>query len=401
MTTQVAERAMPWVLITATGMATFAVTASGVTRAPFLIAMSQDLGVSLAMIANLFGISSVAWGTASFLAGMGSDRMGRRPFLICAPIALAVALAGVAFGQSYLAVVTWATLAGGCSGLFTGVSLAEVAGRVADRQRARAIGWVMAGQSLTLLVGVPLASWIGAAIGWRGVHLCIALLALISAVVMFAATAPLANKTGEVGKAVSRPPPLLRNAFTGPVIRLLSSVIAERVCFGLAAVYYATFMLQTYDLSLRALALPMAIFAAGNILGTLVGGQLGDRVRNRMLAFALSLLAAGAVALLLFGWHAGASVSVALGFAYMFFMALSRPSLMAALADVPEEIRGTVMGLNSTAASAGWLVAAALGGWILSAGGFAGFGPLSAILAIIGAGLALTGRRQQQGGGGR
>ncbi len=398
MTTQDTERAMPWALIAATGMATFAITASGVTRAPFLIAMSQDLDVSLAMIANLFGISSVAWGITSFLAGMGSDRMGRRPFLIFAPVALAITLTGVAFGQSFLAVVIWATLAGGCSGLFTGVSLAEVAGRVADRQRARAIGWVMAGQSLTLLVGVPLATWIGASIGWRGVHLCVAALTLISALVMFAVTAPPASKAGGVGKALSLPPPLLRSVFTAPVIRLLSSVIAERVCFGLAAVYYATFMLQTYDLSLRALALPLAIFAAGNILGTLAGGQLGDRIRNRMLTFALSLLTAGAVALLLFGWYAGVIISVALGFAYMFFMALSRPSLMAALANVPAEVRGTVMGLNSTAASAGWLVAAALGGWILSTVGFAGFGPLAAILAIIGAGLALAGRRKQQRG---
>ena len=398
MTTQDAARPMPWMLIAASCVATFAITASGVTRSPFLIAMSQDLDVSLAAIANLFGITSVAWGTASFLAGMGSDRMGRRPFLIFAPIALAVTLTGVAQGQSYLGVVTWATLAGGCSGLFTGVSLAEVASRVGDRQRGRALGWVMAGQSLTLLVGVPLATWIGAEIGWRGVHLCVAGLALFSALGMFAATRPVAKKPSSSVGAAFPPPPLLRNAFTGPVIRLLSSVIAERICFGLAAVYYATFMLQTYDLSLRALALPMAIFAAGNILGTLAGGQLGDRIRNRMLTFALALLAAGVVALFLFGWQGGVFVSVGLGFAYMFFTALSRPSLMAALANVPAEVRGTVMGLNSTAASAGWLAAAALGGWILSTVGFAGFGPLSAVLAVIGAVLALSGRRHQQGG---
>ena len=70
----------------------------------------------------------------------------------------------------------------------------------------------------------------------------------------------------------------------------------------------------------------------------------------------------------------------------------SRPSLMAALADVPSEVRGTVMGLNSTAASAGWLAAAALGGWILSTIGFSGFGPLAGALAILGAVLALLGR---------
>jgi DHA1 family inner membrane transport protein len=385
-----APRPMPWLLIAATCLATFAITASGVTRAPFLIHMSQDLDVGLGAIANLFGLTSIAWGLTSFVAGIGSDRLGRRPFLVGAPVALAGALIGVAMGQSFLAVAVWATVAGGCSGLFTGVSMAEIASRVTDRQRGRALGWVMAGQSMTLLVGVPMASWIGASIGWRGVNYCIAGLSLVAALAMVSVTASVAG-AGPAGTA-SRPH-LLRRALSGTVVRLLGCVIAERICFGLAAVYYATFMLQTYGLSLQALALPLAIFAAGNILGTIGGGQLGDRIRNRMLTFATALIGAGIVALLLFGWQVGVWVSSGLGFAFMFTNALSRPSLMASLANVPAEVRGTVMGLNSTAASAGWLAAAAMGGWILSTVGFAGFGPFSALLAMVGAILALSGRR--------
>jgi DHA1 family inner membrane transport protein len=382
-------RPMPWLLIAATCLATFAITASGSTRAPFLVTMSQDLGVSLGAIANLIGMSSIAWGLVSFAAGIGSDLIGRKPFLVGAPIALAVAMTGVGQGQSFLAVAVWATVAGGTCGLFTGVSMAEIAGRVTDRQRGRALGWIMTGQSMTLLIGVPLASWIGASIGWRGVNYCVAGLSLVSALAMVVVTKSVVRE-GAVRRAAKRPS--LRTALTGPVLRLLGSVIAERICFGLSAVYYATFMLQTYDLSLQFLALPLMIFALGNILGTIVGGQLGDRLHDRALTFALALMASGIVAILLFGWQAGIGVSTALGFTFMFTNALSRPSLMAALADVPAEVRGTVLGLNSTAASAGWLGAAAIGGWILATVGFAGFGPFAAVLAILGAILALSGR---------
>jgi predicted MFS family arabinose efflux permease len=63
---------------------------------------------------------------------------------------------------------------------------------------------------------------------------------------------------------------------------------------------------------------------------------------------------------------------------------------MAALADVPAEVRGTVMGLNSTVASGGWLAAAAVGGWIIADIGFAGFGPLIAGLTVAAAIIALA-----------
>lgn len=388
-----AKTRFPWALLAAACLGTFAVTSGGTTRAPFLLDMAADLEVGLPMVANLFGLTSVAWGITSFVAGTGSDRWGRRPFLVGGLVALALALVGVADGEDFSTVMVWVAIAGGCSGLFTGVSLAEVSLRVADGQRGRAISWVMSGQSLTLLVGVPLAAWIGAGIGWRGVHVCVAALALVAALAMFLTTGPAATSTAApVAHAARRPS--LALALSGPVIKLLASVIAERICFGLAAVYYATFLQTTHALTLRALAPPLAVFALGNILGTLQGGRLADRLANRRLTFAVAMIASAAVAMVLFAWHPALAITVPLAFAYAFLNALSRPSLMALLASVPVEVRGTVMGLNSTAASVGWLGAAALGGWMLTTVGFAGFGPLIAVMALAAATLSVSGPRR-------
>jgi predicted MFS family arabinose efflux permease len=149
---------MPWALLAAACLGMFAASSSGTTRAPFLIDMARDLDTSLPLVANLMAITSVAWGASSLLAGAGSDRWGRRPFLIGGPAGLALCMVGVSMSGSFLGVTTWATLAGGCAGAFTGVLMAEASARTVDRQRGRALGWVMAGQSLTLLVGVPLAA---------------------------------------------------------------------------------------------------------------------------------------------------------------------------------------------------------------------------------------------------
>jgi DHA1 family inner membrane transport protein len=261
----------------------------------------------------------------------------------------------------------------------------EVSARVLPTQQGRALGWVMSGQSLTLLVGVPLAAWVGSWIGWRGVNLCIAVLALITATGLLAITA---RRPG-IAPVAARRVPSVRAALSRPVLRLLAMGIAERICYGLVAVYYATFLQSTYGLSLEAVALPLAVFAIGNILGTLLGGQLADRLANRLAIFASAMLASAVAALALFGWQQDVQTSVALGFVYVFCNAIARPSLMASLSDVPEHVRGTVMGLNVTSNSIGWLGAAGLGGWMIGSFGFAGFGPLAAAVAAIGGALAL------------
>ena len=379
---------MPWTLLIVASLAMFTVAASGTTRAPFLIDMARDLSVSVPTVANLVAITSVSWGITSMIAGPGSDRWGRRPFLIGGPLALALSATGVAIADSFLAVAAWATAAGGCCGLFSGVIFTEVSSRASAQQQGRALGWVMSGQSLTLLVGVPLAALVGSWIGWRGVNLCIAVLALITAIALFAVTA---------GRHAAAPAPtrrpLMRTALSRPVLRLLGMGIAERICYGLVAVYYATFLQSTYAVALDAVALPLAVFALGNIIGTLLGGHLADRMTDRLGIFAAAMFASGAAALALFGWRSDVQTSVALGFGYVFFNAIARPSLMASLTDVPEHVRGTVMGLNVACNSIGWLGAAALGGWMIGGFGFGGFGPLAAVVAAIGGSLALSGRR--------
>lgn len=378
---------MPWALLAAACLGMFAASSSGTTRAPFLLDMARDLSASLTMVANLMAMTSVAWGASSLVAGAGSDRWGRRPFLIGGPLGLAASLVGVAISPGYWSVALAVTLAGTFAGGFTGVIMAEASARTVDRQRGRALGWVMAGQSFSLLLGVPLAAWIGTYIGWRGVALAVGAIAVMAALGLLVTTLVPAG-------APSRPPaarPSMRGALSGPVLRLLAMGVTERVCYGLSVVYFATFLQATYGLTPAGVAIPLGVIALGNILGTVVGGYLADRLPHRLRTFALAMSASAVIALALYGWTPGLVATVGIGFAYIFANAIARPALMAALANVPDEIRGTVLGLNVTSASFGWLGAAAVGGWVMSSVGFGGFGPLAAASALAGAALGFGG----------
>lgn len=380
---------LPWALIASACLAMFATSSSGATRSPFLLEMARDLDVSLSLTANIMAMTSISWGVASLVAGPLSDRHGRRPFLIGGALGLALGTVGVAVSESFAGVAFCATAAGAAAGCLSTAMVTEVSSRVEDRQRGRALGWVLSGQSMALLLGVPLAAFAGAAIGWRGVNLCVAAIVLLSAFGLF-----LTTRRPVAASGARRSKPSYRGALTPVVLRLLSMGVAERTCYALGVVFFATFLQESHGITVAALALPLAIFATGNILGTILGGQLADRLGNRLLVYAGALLACAAAALPLFLWTPALWVSVGFGFAFTMASAVSRPALMASLSNVPDEVRGTVLGLNVTASSFGWLFGAALGGLVVALWGFAGFAPLAAGFALLGAALAFGGVRR-------
>lgn len=383
---------MPWAVVGACCLGMFAATASGSSRSPFLLDMAADFDVSLPLIANLFGVTSVCWGLSAYLAGRASDVIGRRVFLVGAPLLLATEIAAAATAQTYLLLAAYIAFAGLACGAFTASAMAEVSLRAPNEFRGRALGWVMSGQSLTLLIGVPTAAWLGAYVGWRGVHFALCGLAFLAAAVCFFVSRPSAGDPQATALQGHSSPPL-REALNGPLVRLFGALIVERVCFGLSAFYYPAYLRTAYDLEIAQVALPLFGFALGNILGTIIGGQIADKLPNRRVSFGLMLLIAGVFAMVWFTWRPGLLGTALLGVGFSLFDAISRPPLLAAMADVPPEVRGLVMGLNSSIASIGWLTAALIGGWLYAGAGFGAFGPLMLVMCVVGALVVLPDSR--------
>jgi predicted MFS family arabinose efflux permease len=69
---------------------------------------------------------------------------------------------------------------------------------------------------------------------------------------------------------------------------------------------------------------------------------------------------------------------------------------MATFSEVPAELRGTILGLNISMSSVGWLGAATLGGWLVARYGFASLGVLTVGVAGTGALLAVIAWRAQR-----
>jgi predicted MFS family arabinose efflux permease len=372
---------MPWGMLVTLSAATFLVTGSAIALSPFLLDIARDLGATLGAVANLVGVMSVSWGIVSVAAGAASDRIGRRPVLVAAILALGAARLGLSLTRGFAAAAMWQLLAGVGGGGFMGTVFATVSDRVPPAHRGRALGWVITGQSLSLVVGVPLVTLLGAFGGWRvaiSTHAATALLAAVG-VWLVVPGGP------TVAPAAGRPRAALRGQVGLRVVALLLANTMERTCFATMAVYLATFLLTTYGVAMQTLALALALVALGNLVGNVLGGWLADRVAARPLAFAAASMATAALALPLMLWRPAVGVSVALGFAYSLANAAGRPALMATLSEVPAEVRGAILGLNVSMSSVGWLAATALGGWLVGRHGFGSLGVLTAGVSCAGA----------------
>jgi MFS transporter, DHA1 family, inner membrane transport protein len=374
-----------WMLV-ALSAANFTVTSSGSATAPFLQQIAEDLGTTLPAIAHLFAVQAITWGTAALVAGTFALRLGRRSVLVASVVLLAATRIGFALSPNYAAAFTWQLVSGVCGGAFMGTVFAAVSDHVPAGARGRALSWVITGQSLSLVLGVPLVTLLGALGGWRealGIH---GGLTLLTAVGVRLATPPDppahpdAHRTRLPFAALAQP----------KLMALLVAGTTERVCFATLAIYLPTYLLRAYGVSFGALALALAVVAVGNLIGNLVGGRIADRTRSRGVVFAASLALTAVLAIPTLMWKPGLGASVTLGFAYCFANAAGRPALMATLAAMPSEVRGALFGLNVTTASLGWLLAGSVGAWLIVAGGFIGLGAFCAGMAAAGTLLALA-----------
>ncbi len=299
----------PAVLISTLCSVTFLVSSTGTAIAPFLLEMARDLRTELAAVGNLVSVLSVAWGAMSLAAGAASDRLGRRPILVLGVLTLGAARLGLARAEPYARAAAWRLAPGVGRGAYLGTELAAVSDHVAPAQRGRALGWVITGQSLSLVFGVPLLTFIGSFGGWRGAIAAQAAATLAAALVI-RLVVPRASgrRSAEHMSAGS-----VAKLFNARVLALLGASAMERACFAAMTVYLATFLLTSYGVSLAELAGGLVLVALGNLAGNLLGGQLADRLPSRPLTFAVSSVATAILAFPLMLWLPGFLPSIGPG----------------------------------------------------------------------------------------
>jgi MFS transporter, DHA1 family, inner membrane transport protein len=338
--------------------------------------VASDLGASVPAAGHLISAYALGVVLGSPLIAMLAARAPRRGLLVALAACFAACNFASALSPDYGCLVAWRFLCGMPHGAYLGVAALTAASLVPAAERTRAIGRMMLGLTGATLLGVPLATSLGQAFGWRA---CFALVGSIGAltcllILRWVPRAPAAADAGplrELGALARR--------------QVWLTLGVGSVGFGglFAVVSYITPTLtELAGLAPRQVPLVLAVLGVGMILGNLVGSWLADRALTRTIG---GLLIWNILVLSLFSlvvrsaWAAVPTVLlIGSGVALV-------PALQARLIDVAGDAQTLAAALNHSAFNIANALGAWLGGLVVTAGfGWASTGWVGVGLAVLG-----------------
>ena len=146
--------------------------------------MAEDLGMSVAALGQMNTASSLIVAVGAPLLAVLTSGLQRRHVLITAmTLATAGALLG-SFAPSFALLTLGRMLSASAVALYTPQAITTAGLLYPPERRGQAIATVMLGMSLANVAGIPLGTWMGAAVGWRTTLLVIGLTAATIAVLM-------------------------------------------------------------------------------------------------------------------------------------------------------------------------------------------------------------------------
>jgi DHA1 family inner membrane transport protein len=283
------------------------------------------------------------------------------------------ALCAIAPGYEFLMVARVVTAL--CHGAFFGIGSVEAASLVAPNKRAQAVALMFTGLTLANVLGVPLGTALGQAMGWRTTFWAVTVLGVLALAGLYVllprheAKAERPNMMREFGR------------LTLPVWLALSVTVISSASIFAIFTYIAPLLGGITHVSPRGVSYTLFIIGLGLTIGNYIGGRLADwRVTTTLvLVFTASaVILAG----LTFTAHylIPAEITLLL-WAICAFSAI--PALQINLVNLGREAPNLISTLNIAAFNAGNALGAWVGGQVIAHGfGFNAIPPTAAVLAL-------------------
>ncbi|MFG3035169.1 MFS transporter [Streptomyces sp. NPDC048253] len=261
---------LPFVVLVLS-VGTFLMGTTEFVIAGLLPEIADDLNVSVSHAGLLITAFATGMIVGAPVMAIATLRLPRRSTLILALAVFALGHLVAALSSSFALVLVARVVTALATGTFWCVGALVATTAAGPAATSRALGMLLGGLTVANVAGVPLGTWLGQLSGWRGPFWVLAALSAAAAAV--------------IGRYIPaderREAPSVRAEFAAlrdvRVWLILSSMTL--LMGGVLATYTYISPLLTEQAGLPNGAVPMVLtgYGLGALLGTTVGGRLGDR----------------------------------------------------------------------------------------------------------------------------
>jgi predicted MFS family arabinose efflux permease len=342
----------------------------------FLVDVATDFfgssnSVAIATTGQLVTISSVVSVVFAVLLGFLSVRYNYKTLLLMGSFGVTLGILGCFLAPEFLFMQFFFPIEGIGTAVIGAMALTIVGEFLIVSKRPKAIGWILAGNSLAgIISSLVISLFFSGTGGWRSYLLWFALpisIVSLAAVYFFVPSAPQKSKS------------IRKEAYLGSfkqvflkksAVSCLIGIMFRQAGFAWVLVYYATFLRQQFGLSLSLVALLGLVGGVLFALSQIVGGHLAQKVgRKRQL---VTTLVISSPALILIAFVPNLLAVLILSWAGGFIFGMSFPASASLLLEQAPESRGTMMSIRTIFGTFGMGLGTALGGAALILSGWVG-----------------------------
>lgn len=350
-----------------------------------LTPIASDLKVTDGMAGQAVTATSLVALFASLLMATATRRFDRRVILLSFAALLVCSNLLVAFATDYTFFLVGRVLLGIGLGGFWSMSAAVSIRLVPPPMVPKALSIIFGGVSVGMVASVPVASYLGGILGWRGIFFWAAILALVGFAWQFRVL-PLIRPHGQ--------------ARLGTLLEVLKRPQVGVGKLGMVLVFCGHFIFFTYlrpfleivtDVDVNGVATILLGFGVANIVGTSLSGLVIQRSLRLALASMPILMACLAMGLV--GWGDSRTVATLFvagwGFAFGIVPVSWTTWITRVVPDETESAGGLQVAMIQAAIAAG----AGFGGILLDASGPRGAFTGSGVVLLLATGAILLGLR--------
>lgn len=253
-------------------LAAFAFGTTEFVIAGILPDVAVGLGVSIPFAGYLVSGYALGIAVGGPLLTMATRSVSRRTILIALTIAFCLGQIACALAPSFATMLIFRIATAIAHGAYFGIAMVVAVSLVPQAFRGRAVSVILAGLTVSNIIGVPAGAAIGGLWGWRATFWAmtsVGVLALVAIWALIPQTKPELQHSGRLSREVRV---LGRQQVWTSLIIMLALMIGQMVPFT-----YITPLLQQVT-GLDAMVIPWVLLlnGVGATLGVFIGGRLSD-----------------------------------------------------------------------------------------------------------------------------